>query len=185
MWAHLFTGEALGEKWRWYRVTEGEREANEDHLRQRISYVGEDNRGVMRIVIDISQESCYISWEAERERRRFLRQRMGHEITREKQIPRLALPVWFIPFFFLFIAAQTFHQKRCKAVRPHIARCSLQLGIVVTRAGETWDPATSRVCKQDMAAREVCVLCKKLCSSLTLTLASCFACVWSMLISYC
>lgn len=23
MWAHLFTGEALGEKWRWYRVTEG------------------------------------------------------------------------------------------------------------------------------------------------------------------
>lgn len=39
----------------------GEREANEDHLRQRISYVGEDNRGVMRIVIDISQESCYIS----------------------------------------------------------------------------------------------------------------------------
>lgn len=57
--------------------------------------------------------------------------------------------------------------------------------VAATRAGETWDPATSRVCKQDMAAREVCVLCKKLCSSLTLTLASCFACVWSMLISYC
>lgn len=39
------------------------REGDKDHLRQRIAYVGlgKDNRGVMRIVIDISGESCYIS----------------------------------------------------------------------------------------------------------------------------
>lgn len=39
------------------------------HLRQRTSFVGlgKDNRGVMRIVIDITLESCYIGGEAERE----------------------------------------------------------------------------------------------------------------------
>lgn len=56
---HLFIGEAFYEKWRWYKRMEGERDGGKDHLRQRISYVGEDNRGVMRIMIDISRESCY------------------------------------------------------------------------------------------------------------------------------
>lgn len=41
-------------------------------LRHRTSFVGlgKDNRGVMRIVIDIKLESCYIGREAERERER-------------------------------------------------------------------------------------------------------------------
>lgn len=49
---------------------EGVSEGDKDHLRQRISYVGlgeKDNRGVMRIVIDIKLESCFISREGERE----------------------------------------------------------------------------------------------------------------------
>lgn len=47
----------------------GEREG-EDHLRQRISCagLGENNRGVMRILIDIRRESRYGSRETERER---------------------------------------------------------------------------------------------------------------------
>ena len=59
---HPFKGEALCEKWRWYKIMEGVREGDKDHLRQRISYVGlgKDNRGVMRIVIDIMLESCYL-----------------------------------------------------------------------------------------------------------------------------
>lgn len=60
---HLFKGEGFCEKWRWYKRMEGLMEGDEDHLRQRISYVGlgKDNRGVMRIVIDISRNSCYIT----------------------------------------------------------------------------------------------------------------------------
>lgn len=170
-------------------VWRGEREANKDHLRQRISYVGEDNRGVMRIAIDISQESCYISGEAERERRRFLRQRAGHEITREKQIPRLALPVWFIPFFFLFIAAQTLTRKDAKqsnrtlhavlynwVYRGDSSRlCSSDKSRWNMRSCHLPSVQTRHGCK-----RSVCALRKTLFVSYLL-----LACVWSMLIAYC
>lgn len=68
------------------------------------------NRGVMRIMIDISWESHYISWEARGEEEG-LRQRAGQKITRENQIPRLTLLVWFIlPFLFL-ATTQTFTWK--------------------------------------------------------------------------
>ena len=51
------------------KSVEVERESGEDLLRQRASYVGEDNRGVMRIVIDVIRESYCTSWEPEREER--------------------------------------------------------------------------------------------------------------------
>lgn len=50
----------------------------------------------------------------------------------------------------------------------------------LTKAGETWDPATSPVYKQDMAAREAIVQCYN-----SLPLFVVFPIVWPMLISHC
>lgn len=141
-------------------------------LRQRTSFVGlgKDNRGVMRIVIDIKLESCYIErggWERGGGAGG-LRQIIGHEITREKQIL-----VWFIPLPLLFWSSTWKMQSSAAAhaVLNNWVYVSWQQQTAVLglcdKSRCNMSPAISPVYKQDMAASEerVCVCVCTLCNN--------------------
>lgn len=121
----IFIGEAFCAKWRWYKRMEGVREGDKDHLRQRISYVGlkKDNRGVMRIVIDIRLESCYISWEAEREEKAWDKEWVW--TNQGKADPTHdSVGLIYSPLSFSCLEQQKPSPERCKVVQLHIACCS-------------------------------------------------------------
>lgn len=164
---HLFKGEVFCEKWRWHKWMEGERDGGKGHMRQGLQH----GRRQQRCNEDHDRHHQGVMLQQLRgwERGESLRQRMGDNQRRADPTPDSACLIYCS---LLVYSSAHLHLKDAKQSNSTLHAVLNNLGIrgwqqqavqrwgCATRAGETWDAATSTVYKQDMAAKEKRIHCK-------------------------